>query len=148
MRDVKTLSADDARRAIAAVRAAAERKGTSVVVAVADANGELLALLRMDGAAAAEVAPAIAKAYTAARLERTTRALRTAARHPQTGFDLAGFCDPRIVAEAGGVMVEHEGAVVGAVGVSGETPDTDEALAEAGALAIKTAQAGLSIQDA
>lgn len=136
MREVKTISADDARRGIAAVRAAAERRGASVVVAIADAYGELLALLRMDGAGPADVPPAIAKAYTAARLGQSTRAIESAARNPKTGFDLAGFADPRITGLIGGVPLDHEGTTVGAVGVSGAAPDTEEALAEAGIAAM------------
>lgn len=141
MRDVKTIGADDARRAIATVRAAAERRDAAVVVAIADAYGELLALLRMDGAGPADVAPAIAKAYTAARLGQSTRAIDNAARNPKTGFDLSGFADPRIVALVGGVPVGFGGETVGGVGVSGAMPDTDEALAEAGVAAILAAPA-------
>jgi glc operon protein GlcG len=136
MREVKTIAADDARRGIAAVRAAAERRGASIVVAIADAYGELLALLRMDGASPGDIAPAIAKAYTAARLAQPTRAIEAASRNPKTGFDLAGFADPRITGLVGGIPLEFEGETVGAVGVSGAAPDTDEALAEAGAAAM------------
>jgi glc operon protein GlcG len=136
MREVKTIGADDARRGVAAVRAAAERRGASIVVAIADAYGELLALLRMDGAGPGDIAPAIAKAFTAARLAQPTRAIEAAARNPKTGFDLAGFADPRITGLIGGVPLEFEGEVVGAVGVSGAAPDTEEALAEAGVAAM------------
>lgn len=136
MREVKTIGADDARRGIAAVRAAAERRDAAVVVAIADAYGELLALLRMDEAGPADIAPAIAKAYTAARLGQPTRAIEAASRNPKTGFDLAGFADPRITGLIGGVPVEFEGATVGAIGVSGAQPDTEEALAEAGVAAM------------
>jgi len=136
MREVKTIGADDARRGIAAVRASAERRDAAVVVAIADAYGELLALLRMDGAGPADVAPAIAKAYTAARLGQTTRAIESAARNPKTGFDLGGFADPRIIGLIGGVPVEHAGETVGAIGVSGAAAETEEALAETGVAAM------------
>ena len=136
MREVKTIGADDARRGIAAVRAAAERRDAAVVVAIADAYGELLALLRMDGAGPGDIAPAIAKAYTAARLGQNTRDIESASRNPKTGFDLAGFADPRITGLIGGVKVEFEGEVVGAVGVSGAAAGTEEALAEAGVAAM------------
>ncbi len=136
MREVKTISADDARRGIAAVRASAERRGSAVVVAIADAYGELLALLRMDGAGPGDIAPATAKAYTAARLGQNTREIESASRNSKTGFDLAGFADPRITGLPGGITMEFEGEVVGAVGVSGGAPETDEALAEAGVAAM------------
>jgi len=147
MREVKTIGADDARRGIAAVRTAAERRDAAVVVAIADANGELLALLRMDGAGPADVAPAIGKAYTAARLGQPTRAIDSAARNPKTGFDLAGFGDARLSALVGGVPVEHGGETVGGVGVSGAAPDTDEALAEAGVAAMLAPYAPVAAGD-
>lgn len=146
MREVKTLSADDARRGIAAVRAAAERRDAAVVVAITDAYGELLALLRMDGAGPGDIAPAIAKAYTAARLAQPTRAIEAASRNPKTGFDLAGFADPRITGLVGGVPMDHAGETVGAVGVSGASPDTEEALAEAGVAAMRAPYAPVAAQ--
>ena len=147
MREVKTIGADDARRGIAAVRTAAERRDAAVVVAIADANGELLALLRMDGAGPADIAPAIGKAYTAARLGQPTRAIDSAARNPKIGFDLAGFGDARLSALVGGVPVEHGGETVGGVGVSGAAPDTDEALAEAGVAAMLAPYAPVAGED-
>ena len=136
MREVKTIGADDARRGIAAVRAAAERRDAAVVVAIVDAYGELLALLRMDEAGPGDIAPAMAKAFTAARLGQRTRAIEAAARNPKTGFDLAGFADPRITGLVGGVPMSHGDTIVGAVGVSGAAPDTEEDLAEAGIAAM------------
>ena len=141
MHDVKTLGADDARRGIAAVRAAAEQQAAAVVVAIADAQGALLALLRMDGARAADVSLAIAKAATAARLGESSGTIGAASRHPKSGFDLAAFGDPRIVGIPGGVPVVHGDAVVGGVGVSGDAPGTDADLAEAGAVAMLAAHA-------
>ncbi|MCC6716678.1 MAG: heme-binding protein [Acetobacteraceae bacterium] len=148
MREVKTIGADDARRGIAAVRAAAERRDAAVVVAITDAYGELLALLRMDDAGPADIAPAIAKAYTAARLAQSTRAIDSAARNPKTGFDLAGFADPRLTGLVGGVPVGHGGETVGGVGVSGAAPDTDEALAEAGVAAMLAPYAPVADEEA
>ncbi len=147
MRDVKTIGADDARRGIAAVRAAAERRDAAVVVAVADAYGELLALLRMDGAGPADIASAIAKAYTAARLGQNTSDIDAASRNPKTGFDLAGFADPRITGLVGGVTLEFEDQVVGAVGVSGATAATEEALAEAGVAAMLEPYRPVAVQE-
>ena len=70
-----TLGHDDAAAAIDAIRAELVALGRAAVVAVADSHGELLALLRLDGAPASSVAVATAKARTAARLRRPTRVL-------------------------------------------------------------------------
>ena len=95
----------------------------------------------------ADIAPAIGKAYTAARLGQPTRAIDSAARNPKTGFDLAGFGDARLSALVGGVPVEHGGETVGGVGVSGAAPDTDEALAEAGVAAMLAPYAPVAAGD-
>ena len=139
MQTIQALGQDDARRAIAAIRAECAARGVAVVIAVADPQGELLALLRMDGALVSSVGVAIAKAFTAARLRKPSRAVGTASRNPVTGFDVAYYGDPRYVGWAGGLPVLHDGTVVGAVSVSGLAQDIDEELAEYGVAAIEAA---------
>jgi uncharacterized protein GlcG (DUF336 family) len=70
MHAMPTLGHEDAMRAIEAIRAELSRGGQAAVVAVADPNGELIGLLRLDGSLISSVQIAIAKAFTAARLRR------------------------------------------------------------------------------
>ena len=65
-----TLGHDDAAAAIDAIRAELVARRRTAVIAVADSHGELMALLRLDGAPVSSVAVATAKARTAARLRR------------------------------------------------------------------------------
>lgn len=136
MRQVTTLDDADARAAIAAIHGEAAKRGKLVVIAVADAHGELLGLLRMSGAALSSIAVATNKAFTAARLRRPSRTIGRNARHPETGFDIAYYGDPRYVGWGGGLPVTVDGAIVGAIGVSGVTEDEDEELAQLGIAAI------------
>jgi glc operon protein GlcG len=69
---------------------------------------------------------AIAKAFTAARLRRPSRALGT------SGFDIAYYGNVRYVGFAGGLPILHQGEVVGGIGVSGLSPDKEDALATLG----------------
>ncbi|HVS73205.1 MAG TPA: heme-binding protein [Phycisphaerae bacterium] len=128
----RTVSVADARRAVRAVVAEMEKRGVAGVVAVADRNGELLVLERLDGAAVSAVTIATNKAYTAAREGKTTRSIGEESRDGVKGFDLQNFGSGRHVGWGGGVPVVMEGEVVGAVGVSGLPEAVDMELAEIG----------------
>jgi glc operon protein GlcG len=118
------------------MRAALDARRDAAVVAVGDAHGELIALLRMDGAPVSAVQVAINKAYTAARMRRPSRAIGEAIRDPRRGVDASFYGDRRYVGWAGGLPVELDGAVIGAVGVSGMSQDLDEEMARIGVAAV------------
>lgn len=126
------LTLEAARRAVAAADSAARRNGWRVSVAVVDAHGELLAFQRMDDAPLSSVGVAQAKARTAARFRRPTRALDSALAGGRTALlALEG-----VVPIEGGVPIAVAGRVVGAVGVSGVTSQQDAVCAQAGAAAV------------
>jgi glc operon protein GlcG len=139
MHSEMTLSDSDAQLAIAAIaeKLRAERK--TAVIAVADAQGELIALLRLDGAPRAPIQIAMNKAFTAARERRPTVDIGREARHPERGFDIAYYGDPRYVGWGGGLPVVWNGQVVGAVAVSGLPEEEDMRLAALGVAAILSA---------
>jgi uncharacterized protein GlcG (DUF336 family) len=114
-------------RALAAVRAVVEAAPGPVSVVVSDAHGEVVASVRMDGAALDTELNARRKAYTAARSDATTtRELAAKARGSTT--ELASF-DPFFSFFLGGVAAFSDGRRVGAVGVSGLPGEVDEQLA-------------------
>lgn len=139
MQRIATLDHDDAQRAIVAIQAELLKRNKAAVIAVADAHGELIALLRLDGAALPSVLIAANKAWTAARERKPTRVLGQAARDPQAGFDMAYFGDPRYIGWGGGVPVVIDEAVVGAVAVSGLPEQEDMELVQLGVAAIVAA---------
>jgi len=146
MRNEPTLSDNEAQIAIAVIRDQLRAEGKSAVMAVTDAQGELLAFLRTDGAKRAPIQIAMNKAYTAARERRPTVEIGRNVRHPERGFDIAYYGDSRYVGWGGGVPVVHEGQVVGAVGVSGLPEEDDMRFAALGVAAINKAlvDSGLS----
>jgi glc operon protein GlcG len=110
-------------QALAIVHSAASSGRGAVSVVAADAHGEVVASLRMDGAALDTMLNARRKAYTAARSDAaTTRELAA------KGEDSASF-DPVFTFFLGGVAAFAGGARVGAVGVSGLPGEVDELLA-------------------
>ena len=116
-------------RATAVVNAVVAATPAPVSVVVADSHGEVVASLRMDGAALDTFENARRKAYTAARSDTlTTREL--AAKVDGATTELASF-DPRFSFFLGGVAALEGGRRVGAVGVSGLPGLEDDALARA-----------------
>ncbi len=89
----------------------------------------------MHGAALSSVAVATNKAYTAARLRRPTAAVGQRVRHPETAstFPTTAISPHRLRRRPAGLV---DGAVVGAVAVSGLTDKEDEDLSAIGIAAI------------
>ncbi|RVT84042.1 heme-binding protein [Rhodobacteraceae bacterium CCMM004] len=103
-------------------------------VIVLDAGGHPLAFEREDGASPGRFAIAEGKAYGAVMLGMGGRAQMQRA-EAQAYFMAAvnGTFGGRVVPVPGGVLVRGgDGAVIGAVGVTGDTSDNDAAAAEAG----------------
>jgi len=139
MQSYVSLGLRESEIATEAIREELARRGRAAVVAVADAHGDLISLVRLDGAPVASILIAANKAWTAGRERTPTRAIGQAARDPETGFDIAYYGDPRYVGWGGGVPVVIGGSVVGSVAVSGLPELEDMELAEIGVAAI-TAQ--------
>jgi glc operon protein GlcG len=103
--------------------------GHRVVIAVVERSGELVGLRRTPGAQIASSRVAVDKARTAAIFIRPSRELEQQVSSGRLGaLALHGAR-----ALTGGVPLEVDGEVVGAIGTSGETPDEDEAVSIAGA---------------
>ncbi len=131
MRPVLTLEA--ARTIVAAAEAKARAEGWPGVIAVVDSGGLLIVLERMDDAAilaGVELAPG--KARTAALFRKPSGALEDAINGPRPAAITArGFILMR-----GGVPITVNGQIVGAIGVSADTPEHDEIIAKAGIAAL------------
>ena len=135
MATAEILNYEDARRALEAISRELARRALAAVITVADDHGELIALMRMDGAPLSSIAIAMNKAWTAARERKPSFEVGRAARHPQTGFDIAYYGDQRYVGWGGGVPVMIGGVVIGAVAVSGAPEAADVEMAELGVAA-------------
>ncbi len=136
MQSYVSLGLLEAEIATQAIREELARRGRAAVVAVADAHGDLISLVRLDGAPVASIVIAANKAWTAARERTPTRAIGQSARAPETGFDIAYYGDLRYVGWGGGVPVVMDGSVVGSVAVSGLPELEDMELAAIGVTAI------------
>src|SRR5215470_5362402 len=120
-----------------ALQQARETGCAPLAIAVLDDGGHLKAFAREDGAGIVRPQIAIGKAWGALGMGMGSRALarRVTGEAPQVAFfgALSAMSGGRVVPAAGGVLIKDgEGSVLGAVGISGDTSDKDEACALAG----------------
>jgi uncharacterized protein GlcG (DUF336 family) len=118
----------------AALAEARGRNLAPLAVAVLDSGGNLIAFKREDGAGIVRFDIAYGKAWGALGMGFGTRELAERAQaHPTFVAALAAVSQGRMVPSPGGVLiVDGSGEVLGAVGISGDTGDNDEACAIAG----------------
>jgi len=132
-----TLTLERAIECIDRGTARARELGVLVAVAVVDEAGHLVACHRMDGALWVTPEIARAKANAAAAFRASTQDLETrfaGARQLFAG-NVAGLDPYQFVFGRGAVpVVQQDGRIIGAVGVSGAVPaDNDHLIADAAA---------------
>jgi glc operon protein GlcG len=133
--DKKVLSLAAARKVVAAAEAEASARKLGVVIVVVDDAGTVIQLTRMDAAQVASVNVGIGKARTAAIYRRPSRVFEEQIRNGRVAALALADATPL----QGGVPILVDGTVVGAVGVSGDSPQADEEIAIAGARALASA---------
>ncbi|WP_425041610.1 GlcG/HbpS family heme-binding protein [Primorskyibacter sp. S187A] len=107
-----------------------ERGLKPLTVAVLDAGGFLVALAREDGTSTLRPEIAQGKARGAVSLGLGSRALFERAKvEPFFIQAMNGLSNGSLVPVAGGVLIKQDGVIIGAVGVTGDTSDNDEACA-------------------
>jgi uncharacterized protein GlcG (DUF336 family) len=122
----------------AAILEARQKRLSPIVVAVLDAGGHLMAFKREDGAGFFRFEIAYGKAWGAIGLGLSTRELaERAAKLPVFFAALSAASHGRVIPSPGGVLiVGADGAAIGAVGISGDIGDNDEACALAAIKAV------------
>lgn len=129
---INRLSATDALLIIEGAEAKARELGLPACIAVTDESGFLIAFKRMDGGKPLSTTLAQDKAHTAAISHRTTQFYNERNIPGQLLFGIHTAAGGRFSTVGGGINVQVDGQLVGAVGVSGGAPEQDIACAEAG----------------
>ena len=127
------LSLEAAKRVIAAAEAEARKQQWTVAIAVVDPSGGLIAFERLEDTQPASLDISIAKARSAARFKRPTKALADAV----TGGRVALVGVDGVLALEGGIPITVNGKIVAAIGVSGMSSEQDGVVAKAGVDAVK-----------
>jgi uncharacterized protein GlcG (DUF336 family) len=129
-----TITIDEARTIIAsALEHGRAAQMNPLVVLVLDAAGSPIAYERSDGSPTGRFDIARGKANGALQLGVNSKRIgEMAIERPHFINGVMASISGPFVPVAGGVLVLRDGVVVGAVGVSGDTSDNDEAAAIAG----------------
>jgi len=129
MKTTHNIDYSEAKRILDRIVEKASEMQKAAVIAVADSHGEPIAFARMDGAPISSIRIAANKAWTAARERKPTKEIGEKVRDPEKGYDIAYYGDPRFVGWGGGIPIWKDGAVAGAVAVSGLSSREDVELA-------------------
>lgn len=119
----------DAQRMVAEAVAESERRGVHTAVAVVDARGDLIVAVRLDGARHYYPDVAYGKAMGSAMWEEPSRVLSQRSGTNSVQQRVNRLNGDRIVFAPGAVPLRRNGSVVGAIGVGGSGPDSDEEIA-------------------
>ena len=129
------ITLQQARSAVGAATEKSQELGVEMNIAVVDAGANLKAFARMDAAWLGSIDIAIKKARTARFFDMDTGEI---GKLSQPGGSLYGIehSNGGLITFPGGIPIKNDqGAVVGAVGVSGSTVENDHLVARAGAAA-------------
>jgi uncharacterized protein GlcG (DUF336 family) len=128
------LTLDIARKILdVALAKGIEKKLKPLVVTVLDARGCIKASAAQDGTSLLRSEIAHGKAYGALAMGMGSRALFQRAQEQAYFIDAVNtLAQGRMVPVPGGVLIQDGGILLGAVGISGDTSDNDEACAVAG----------------
>ncbi|GAB19784.1 hypothetical protein GOEFS_095_00190 [Gordonia effusa NBRC 100432] len=128
MPEAKNIEIDVAHQIIERGREAAAQLGLNAVIAILDTGANLVAFARMDGAWLASNDLAIAKARTSVMFQAPSEALGLplVLGQPAPHFD---HLNGGLLLMGGGHPIVEDGVLVGAVGVSGGTPEQDAEVA-------------------
>jgi glc operon protein GlcG len=129
------VSVENAKKAAAGALAEARKNNWNMAVAVVDTSGNLVYYEKMDNTQLGSAEVAIDKARSATLFKRPTKAFQDSL--------ATGGASLRILSVRGAVPVDGgyplvmDGKIVGAIGVSGDTPDHDGQCSKAGADVLK-----------
>ena len=134
-----SLTLEQAQIVTEAACAEANDVGVAMNIAVVDAGNNLTAFVRQDGAWLGSIAVAQSKAFTARAFDAPTGELYEMTQPGGALYGIGVSNHGRVITFGGGIPIERDGEIVGAVGVSGGTPDQDQQVAEAAVKAFSEA---------
>jgi uncharacterized protein GlcG (DUF336 family) len=130
-----SINAETGKKVAAAALAEAGKNGWQMAVAIVDTAGDLVYFEKMDDTQVGSIDVALAKARSAARFKRPTKAFQDALAAGGEGLRILALTGA--VPVDGGVPLTVGGKIVGAIGMSGGTSAQDGQAAAAGVAALK-----------
>ena len=124
------VTLQDAKALVAAAQAKAREVGKPISVTVVDSGGFTVLTERMEGGRPLTPSIALAKAYTAAIMQRPASMLKTWCQgQPEFFSQVSRMGHQPIVAADGGLTLKKNGEIVGGLGVAGGSGEEDEEIA-------------------
>jgi uncharacterized protein GlcG (DUF336 family) len=136
-KNMSDITLEQAQAAVAAALAKAKEIGVKMNIAVVDAGANLKAFARMDGAWLGSVDIAQKKAKTARFFDMPTGEIGKLSQPGGALFNIEHSNGGLITFPGGLPLANAQGAVIGGIGVSGNTVENDHLVASAGAAAVK-----------
>jgi uncharacterized protein GlcG (DUF336 family) len=130
------ITLDVAKKAMAAAEAEAKKNNWPVVISIIDSGGHLVMLQRIGNTQLGSIEIATGKAMTSLKLRRPSKALQDAIAGGGAGLRMLAIY-PGATPLEGGLLIVHDGKIIGAIGVSGVASEQDAMVAKAGADAVK-----------
>jgi uncharacterized protein GlcG (DUF336 family) len=137
------VTMERALEAIEAARKEAIKTKTQMCIAVVDSGANLKAFLRMDDAWVGSIDIAIKKAKTAVFFGMPTGEIGKLSQPGKSLFGIEHSNEGLITFPGGLPIVDEEGVLVGAIGVSGSSVENDEKVAAAGLKVVGVAVSAL-----
>jgi uncharacterized protein GlcG (DUF336 family) len=128
------ITLDQAKRVMAAAELEAAKNSWQVAITILDSGGNLVMFHKVDNTQLSAVTTSEGKARTSLEFKLPSKALDDAIAAGGAGMRLLALKD--ITPLQGGLLVEVDGKIVGAIGVSGALSAQDEQVAAAGAAAL------------
>ena len=129
------ITLEQAKKAVAAAEAEAQKHAWPMAIAVVDNAGMLVTFQRADNTQTAAVQIAQDKARSAAMFRRPTKAFNDALAKGGENLRILQFHGAN--SAEGGIPLYVDGKMVGAIGASGMAAEQDGAVAAAGVAALK-----------
>jgi glc operon protein GlcG len=130
----KILTLEAAEKIASAAQVEAKKRNATVVIVVVDDGGYPIIVKRLNDTQVASVDVGIGKARTAAIFRRPSRDFEEQIKNGR----VASLVLPGATPLQGGLPLIADGKTIGAIGVSGNTPQEDEDIAMAGVKAFAT----------
>ncbi len=137
------VTMERALEAIEAARKEAIKTKTQMCIAVVDSGANLKAFLRMDDAWVGSIDISIKKAKTAVFFGMPTGEIGKLSQPGKSLYGIEVSNDGLVTFPGGLPIVDDEGVLVGAIGVSGSSVENDEKVAEAGLKVVGVAVSAL-----
>ena len=127
----RNITLSEAKAVAAAAEAEARKNNWAMVITIVEPNGAIVLSEKMDGAQYGSIDVANKKAITAANFRRPTSLFQEAVKTGNLNSIFTGA-----MALEGGELILKNGAIIGAIGVSGGSAPQDGVAARAGAAAV------------